>query len=154
MALRLPRFLRSIPLVEENRTPSLAFHQWWDATLKQIETSVSDIELALAVAGVALDDAALVTPFETRTVTTNTALTASDCLVLVDATSGNVTIDLPPALGKNGFEVIIKKIDSTANTVTVEPNGAETIEGAANKVLTTQYEVCRTASDGATWWLV
>lgn len=61
MALRLPRFLRSIPLVEGNGTPTLAFHQWWDTTLRQIENSVEDIRLALAAAGIALDGVNTVT---------------------------------------------------------------------------------------------
>lgn len=60
MSLRLPRFLRSIPLVENNGTPTLAFHQWWDTTLKEIEKAVGDIQIALTASGVALDGVAAV----------------------------------------------------------------------------------------------
>ena len=154
MALRLPRFLRTIALVEKNGTPTLAFHQWWDTTLKQIEKSVTDIQVALTAAGIALDNVGIIVPFQTRTVTSNTSLTTSDCLVLVDATAGNVTIDLAPVAGKEGSEVIVKKVDSSVNTVTVDANGSETIDGTTTKVLTTQYESIRVASDGATWWVV
>lgn len=154
MALRLPRFLNSVPLVQENKTPTLAFQQWWDTTLKQIEKSVTDIQMALAAAGIALDNIGVITPFQTRTIAADTALTNSDCLVLVDATSGNITVDLAPAASKEGTEVIIKKIDVSANTVTIDPDSAETIDGASTKVLTTQFEVLRIASDGVEWWVV
>lgn len=154
MALRLPRFLRSIPLVENNGTPTLAFHQWWDTTLKQIEKSVLDIQTALTAAGIALDGVGFFPSFSTRTITTDTTLTSSDYLVLVDATAGNVIVTLPASDTKEGYQIIVKKIDVSVNTVTIEPDGSETIDGAANKVLTTQFEVVRTASDGATWWVV
>lgn len=154
MSLRLPRFLRSIPLVETNGTPSLAFHQWWDTTLKQIETSVQRIELALAAAGIALDDVGVLPAFGTRTVTTTTTLVSSDHLVLVDATAGAVTIELPPAASKEGFQIAVKKIDSSVNAVTVDGSASETIDGATTKALSAQYDSVTVASDGTEWWVI
>lgn len=58
MALRLPRFDRNIPIVNENRAPTLPFHQWWDRCLKKIEEAINGIETALVAAGIALDAAA------------------------------------------------------------------------------------------------
>lgn len=52
-AFKLPRFDRSIPVVEENRTPTFAFQQWWDLTLKRIETAITDIQNAQAAADAA-----------------------------------------------------------------------------------------------------
>ena len=43
MALRIPRFDRSIPLVEDNKTPTTTFQQWWDRAAKTIENSVNNI---------------------------------------------------------------------------------------------------------------
>lgn len=154
MSLRLPRFLRSIPLVESNGTPSLAFHQWWDATLKQIETSVQRIELALSAAGIALDNVGVIPAFNTRTVDIDTGLTASDYLVLVDATAAAVTVDLPPAASKEGYQIVVKKIDASANVVTVDASASETIDGATTKDLSSQYESVTVASDGTEWWIV
>lgn len=57
-----------------------------------------------------------------------------------NAVGGNMTVNLPAAIG-NGRLVTIKKIDSSANTVTVDGNASETLDGATTKVLTTQYEV-------------
>lgn len=154
MALRLPRFLRSIPLVEENRTPSLAFHQWWDTTLKQIETSVSDIELALLAAGVALDGGGALPPSNTRTITVSDSANSSDTLILADATAGNIVVSLPPAASKEGLEIIVKKISDPPRTVTIQANGSEAIDGAPNVTLTVKNEALHIMSDGTAWWKI
>ena len=62
MAIRLPRFLYERPIVTEKRTPEISFHQWWDAVVKQIESSFERIELALAAAGIAIDTVDRVLP--------------------------------------------------------------------------------------------
>lgn len=154
MALRLPRFLRSIPLVETNGTPSLAFHQWWDTTLKQIEKSVTDIQLALVAAGIALDNVGVFPTFNTREINASETLEDDDYLVLVDATAGAVTATLPTAASKEGSKVTVKKTDVSVNAVTVEGDGSETIDGAANVSLAAQYDSVTVASDGTEWWIV
>lgn len=154
MTLRLPRFIRAIPLVEKDGTPSLTFHQWWETTMSQIEKSVEDIKTALAVAGVALDGASSFPTFSSQTITTNITLSSSDDVVLVDATVGPVTVTLAPAADRQGLKVSVKKVDSSANAVTVAANGSETIDGAATKDLASQYDNLTAASDGTTWWLL
>ena len=154
MSLRLPRFLRSLPLTESNGTPTLAFHQWWDTTLRQIENSVSDIELALAVAGVALDGGGALPPMNVRTVTASEALSASDTLVLADATAANVTLSLPPAASEEGRELIIKKISDPPNSVIVTPNGSEAIDGNPGVTLSVKNEVVHIVSNGTGWWVI
>lgn len=52
----------------------------------------------------------------------------------VDATAGPIIVDFPTAVA-NGAWYIIKKIDATANTVTLNPNGAETIDGLSTQVI-------------------
>lgn len=154
MAFRLPRLLDSIPLVEPKGTPTLSFQQWWNSVLKQIETSIDRIELALAAAGIALDSVGTLPAFSVRTVTVNTGLTSSDYLVLVDATAGAVTVGLPPAPTKEGAAVVIKKIDSSTNSVTVEGNVSDTIDGATSQDLLNQYDAVTVASDGTEWWII
>lgn len=56
-----------------------------------------------------------------------------------NAAAGNMTVNLPAAVG-NGRLVTIKKIDSSANTVTIDGNGSETIDGATTLVLLNQYD--------------
>ena len=72
-----------------------------------------------------------------------------------DATSGNLTATLlAAATAGDGFEVTIKKSDSGANTVTVDGNGAETIDLAATFVLSLQNQSVTVRSDGANWLVV
>jgi len=75
----------------------------------------------------------------------------TDSTILVDATTAAVTITLPTAVGYTGKNFRIKKVDSTANTVTISADGTETIDGAVTKVITTQYGVSNIVSDGANW---
>lgn len=68
-----------------------------------------------------------------------------------NAVGGNMTVNLPAAIG-NGRLVTIKKIDASANTVTIDGSGAETIDGAATKVLTTQWQVIQFIDAAAGLW--
>ncbi len=59
MALKLPRFLRDLAIVSpDTGTPTIAFHQWWEAVLKQIELSINAITDALEAANIAIAAAA------------------------------------------------------------------------------------------------
>ena len=68
-----------------------------------------------------------------------TANAIGDCTIIWDATGGNCVQNLPSATG-SGKIFYIKKVDSSANTVTVTPDGTDTIDGASDYVLSTQYE--------------
>jgi hypothetical protein len=48
----------------------------------------------------------------------------------------------------------VKKTDATANAVTVDPNAAETVDGAATFALANRYAEIMIESDGANWWIV
>jgi hypothetical protein len=74
----------------------------------------------------------------TRNVTGTDTATATDYALTCDATAAGFVENLPAATG-SGQMFRIKKIDSTANAVTITPNGADTIDGAATKVLNTQW---------------
>ena len=94
-----------------------------------------------------------------ETVTGNTTLDATHSTVLVNA-SGNVTITLPAAASAyNSTDGIgriyeIKKIDVDADTVTIDGNGSETIDGGTTAVLTIQYESITIQSDGSNWHII
>ncbi|OQW48868.1 MAG: hypothetical protein A4C66_05940 [Nitrospira sp. HN-bin3] len=74
-----------------------------------------------------------------RLVSAATTLTEWDDSVDVDTTSGNITVTLPPAASVPGKQYHIKK-SVAANTLTVDGNGSETIDGAATLAWTTQYQ--------------
>lgn len=69
-----------------------------------------------------------------------------------NAASGAITFTLPLAANVPGQIVIAKKIDSSANAVTLAAAGADTIDGVASKSTTTQYATIRVYSDGTVWW--
>ncbi len=58
----------------------------------------------------------------------------------VDASGGAVTVNLPTAVGNGGALIEVAKTDSSVNTVTIDANGAETIDNppAATFVLYSQ----------------
>lgn len=76
-------------------------------------------------------------------------------VILCDATAASFIVSLQAAAtAGDGFTVIIKKIDSTAFTVTVDGNAAETIDGATTKVLSSQYDTIEIVCDGSNWSVV
>jgi hypothetical protein len=75
-------------------------------------------------------------------------------VALIDASGGNATVNLPAAAGATDRIYYIKKIDSSANTVTIDANGAETIDGATTQTLLTQYDALQIVSDGTQWFIL
>lgn len=93
----------------------------------------------------------------TRKVTSKTAnytLVIPDRGVLVSASGGAVTITLPTAASAKDVDFFVKKLDSSGNTVTIDANGSETIDGATTKVISTQYTAVTIYSDGTEWWVL
>lgn len=89
--------------------------------------------------------------FSVRNTTLSVNVSTEDYLITADATGGAVTVTLPPV--SSGRVIVVKKLDASVNNVIVDGNGAETIDGAANKALTTQYASIMVMS-GATEWHV
>jgi len=90
----------------------------------------------------------------TRAVTATTTLTAADALLLVDTTSGAVTVNLPAVTSSAGKRFTVKKTNAGANNVTLDGDGSETIDGAATLAWNTQYAAYTVQSDGSVWWIV
>jgi hypothetical protein len=65
--------------------------------------------------------------------------------------ANNRTINLPTASGRQGKAYVIKKTDSGSGEVIIDPNGAETIDGAATLSLYKQYDAVIIYSDGTNW---
>jgi len=96
------------------------------------------------------------------TTATNITLKPNAGTILVDCGAANKTITTPSndqcffvdALGKTiGKIFTIKKIDASAFTVTIVP-ASGTIDGAANVVLTTQYQSVTIQTDGTNWYII
>lgn len=84
-------------------------------------------------------------------VSANTTLNDAHYVVTVDATGGARTITLPTAVGIRGKVYVIKKTDSSTNAVTVDPNGAQTIDGASTISLGARWLSAVIQSDGSNW---
>jgi hypothetical protein len=87
------------------------------------------------------------------TKTTTYTATASDHTIVCN-NAGAITINLPAAAGCSGRIYVIKKISGAALNVTIDPNAAETIDGAATRLLVTQYESVMIQSDGTSWFIL
>lgn len=87
-----------------------------------------------------------------RTVTGSTyTVTDEDGIILADATSNTIAITLPRTVKER--LVSVKKLDNI-NNVTIQTSGSETIDGAATKVLSTQYDSVTLICDGSNWWII
>lgn len=105
-------------------------------TWQRVEYAATAVAMVSTYAVVSIDD-------------TDSPYTASyGELVLCDATSGAIVVNLPAAASNAGKQINVKKIDSSENTVTVDGNGSETVDGQATQVLSAQYENITTVSDG------
>ncbi len=75
--------------------------------------------------------------------------------------SGSITITLFDAGGKtdaNGLQqnagrrITVK--NTGVGTITIDPAGSQTIDGASTKTLPTQYDVVELVSDGSNWFVI
>lgn len=74
-------------------------------------------------------------------------------VVLVDTTPGAVTITLPSAAAYKGLDITVKQ-STAANTVVVDGNGAEQIDGANTYTVTNTFAAVTILSDGSTWHIL
>lgn len=77
----------------------------------------------------------------------------TDSTILVNAVAAPVTITLPTPVGITGRLYTVKKIDASANLVTIATAGG-TIDGAATKTTAVQYVFFSFVSDGSNWFVV
>ena len=72
-----------------------------------------------------------------------------------NTTSAGFTATLPPAVSCIGKVVVVKKVSSDGNTLTLGVSGSDTIDGASTKTTTTQYASWHLISDGVSnWYLI
>lgn len=87
-------------------------------------------------------------------ITVDTTITTTTFLLLVDASGGPETVNLPTAATMENRVLNIKKIDSSMNAVTIDGDGSETIDGALTVVLTDQWENLELMCDGNEWFVL
>lgn len=102
-----------------------------------------------------LDTVAFVSDFDlsSTTISATTTISTTSEMVFVSASTGNVTINLPPASLWAGKQIRIKRTDASANTVNVDASGPEEIDGASAVGLSSLQTVNLT-SDGSSIWII
>ena len=91
---------------------------------------------------------------DTTPAATTYTILATDGFVPCNTGGVAFTVTLPTAVGLDGQEITIKKVDAAAFTVTVEGDGTETIDGALNVALPAQWDFITVRSDNANWHVV
>jgi hypothetical protein len=81
-------------------------------------------------------------------------LAATDKTVTGDATSAAFSFTLPSAVGVTGQEYTLKKIDASANAVTVATTSSQTIDGSTTYALSARWKFVTVQSDGANWLII
>lgn len=73
-------------------------------------------------------------------------------VISMDASGGSKTITLPSAADAgDGFKLMLRKSDSSANTVIIDGSGAELINGAATYTLRLPNQALAIICDGTAW---
>jgi hypothetical protein len=148
LTLRLPRLEMGRAIVDGQGRPTLEYQQLWQKSAKLSEANADANDATNATQDAALD--ILDTAYDRATQAwerigpgeysfTASATLPDDCrTALVDATAGAVTLTLLP-LADSADNIFCVKVDASANAMTIDGDGAETISGAANKSTTTQW---------------
>ncbi len=90
----------------------------------------------------------------TRQISTNYSILLNDDVILADATLGTVNLNLPSAsIVGEGKQITVKRVNTGANFVEVNPFGSETIDGLTQLRLTQAYDYITVVSDGINWLL-
>jgi len=85
------------------------------------------------------------------TKTANYTATTSDGIIRCDATGGTFQITLPAAASSSGTTLYVKKVDSSANAVTIKGNSSELIDLANTFLLVNPGDTLQIYCNGTNW---
>jgi hypothetical protein len=93
--------------------------------------------------------------FHTETGASYTAGTNNETIILADASTTAITINLPAVASSANTEFIIKAIDLT-NPVTIDSNAVESIDGDTGPItpFNNQHDFLNIICDGSQWWII
>ena len=100
-------------------------------------------------------------PYRTTKTITNTdspySMQITDHTLYVDASGGAVIVNMRTSLsgmdGSNGVFLVITKIDTSTNAVTVDGDGTEKVAGSLTQVLANEQDSLSIIPDGSNWHL-
>ncbi len=92
---------------------------------------------------------------KTRTISGATAISAAgEETLLIDASSGPVTVTLPLAASALDHKYYVKKTDSSGNGINIIRSGSDLIDGATFTTVSAQYQRVALISNGSGWWIL
>jgi len=122
-------------------------------TLGSTTTSVGNLTLSnVTITSGSISNIAIGAAITTKNANYNA--TSSDETILGNASTSNITITLPTAVGATGKTYVVKKIDSSANTVTIATTSSQTIDGTLTRVFSNQYTGAQVQTDGSNWYIL
>lgn len=83
-----------------------------------------------------------------------TATILNDIIICNITLTTDRTVMLPTAVGIKGKEILIKATTLGGNSLIIDGNSSETIDGSTTQSITTNYGWCKIQSDGANWFIV
>ncbi|MEJ5360205.1 MAG: hypothetical protein WHT06_16205 [Desulfobacterales bacterium] len=75
-----------------------------------------------------------------------------DDIILLDATSNNITVTLQAVSGRNGRALTFKRTDGSSNTVSIQRTGSDTIDGGTSVSLSTYANRYLVADEASSMW--
>ena len=90
-----------------------------------------------------------------KTVTSDYTMKWADEIILANASSAPLKVILPDPAAYPGYSLMIKKVDSSTNAVTVEvaDTANQTIDGTTSVSLANQWDKVVVVSDGSNWYI-
>jgi len=122
-----------------------------------VDTDTIDftVTAGASVSGI-VKDASITEAKRARTV--DSAFTNSEVITadinLANVSAASISIRCPAPASSSGRIIYVKKVDSTSNTLTIQKNGAESIDSGNQYVLYNQFESVTLACDGANWFVL
>jgi len=92
--------------------------------------------------------------FSVVSTSSNLVLTDIHHTVLVDASDGNIIVTLPSAEGIDGRIYIVKKVDDSFNSVVIQAQEGQYIDGMSSVELTCQYAAIEVQAFGGQWYII
>ena len=83
---------------------------------------------------------------------TNSVTAINNYRYMASASTGNISIALPAASTSQNFEVVVKKTDSSDNSVII--TSSSLVDGATATTLTSQFESVTLNCDGLSWYII
>jgi len=92
-------------------------------------------------------------PVDIKTITSDYTIEPEYELILCNASSTDITVTMPAVASENGSRYYIKRIDDSANSVTVDGHGSETIDGQYTQSLS-HRDCILVVCDGTSWHII